>query len=216
MSCKFGRLAPVIVFVCLFVCACATVGFAQDLDNVTISGKVADSNNAPIVGATVTATLVTNNIERTVTSDEDGRYRIVGLRPGLYKVRASSGGFGAKENTDLETLAGQNVQLDFLLVPGDVVVEQTVTIEEDVSTVDTTRTVVGGTVTGREIEELPVNSRNALDLVLTLGGTSEEALSVRDLAEDRNQNPNTPPLEQGNFLGDIHTSHTKLSYSAQI
>ncbi|MCU1290762.1 MAG: hypothetical protein JWN60_2991, partial [Acidobacteria bacterium] len=50
--------------------------------------------------------------------------------------------------------------------------------------VDTTRTVVGGTVTQREIEELPNSSRNALDLVFTLGGVTEEPLSTRDLAED--------------------------------
>ncbi len=95
-------------------------GFAQDLDNVTISGKIIDTNNAPIVGASVTATLVTTNVERTVVTDEDGRYRFVELKPGIYKVRASQNGFGTKEKTDLETIAGQNVQLDFSLAPGDV------------------------------------------------------------------------------------------------
>src|SRR4029078_2933286 len=64
---------------------------------------------------------------------------------------------------------------------------------------DTTRTIVGSTITQREIEELPNNSRNPLDLVLTLGGTSEEAISTRDLADDRNSNPRSTPLEQGNF-----------------
>ncbi|NJM53956.1 MAG: TonB-dependent receptor [Blastocatellia bacterium] len=59
--------------------------------------------------------------------------------------------------------------------------------------------MVGGTITSKEIEEIPVNTRNPLDLVLTLGGTSEEALSTRDLAEDRNQSPATAPAEQGNF-----------------
>jgi len=191
----FGRFAPVLIFVFILFSA----SFAQDLDDVTISGRIVDSNNAPIVSASVTATLVTTNVERTVVTDDEGRYRIVELQPGLYKVRASSTGFGTKEKIDLETIAGQNVQIDFSLAPGDVRAEQTVTIEADTTTVDVTRTVVGGTITEREIEELPVNSRNALDLVLTLGGTSEEALSVRDLAEDRNQNPNTPPLEQGNF-----------------
>ena len=51
--------------------------------------------------------------------------------------------------------------------------------------VDTTRTVVGGTVTQREIEELPNNTRDPLDLVFTLGGVTEEQLSTRDLAGDR-------------------------------
>lgn len=152
MRSKFGRLAPVIIFVCFLVFGSATLNFAQDLDNVTFSGKVVDANNAPIVGASVTATLVTTGIERTVTTDGDGRYRIIELQPGLYKVTSSRTGFGTQEKTDLETVAGQNVQLDFTLAVGDVRVEQTVTLEEDTTIVDTTRTIVGGTVTEREIE----------------------------------------------------------------
>ncbi len=214
MKSLFGRFAFAVCFIFAAVFAFAAPGYAQDLDNVTFTGRVLDPNNLPIVGASVTATLVTTNIERTVTTDGEGRYRIIELQPGLYKVRASQTGFGANEKINLETVAGQNVQLDFALSPGDVAVEQTVTIEQDLSTIDITRTIVGGTITEREIEELPVNSRNPLDLVLTLGGTSEEALSVRDLAEDRNQNPNSPPLEQGNFLTDIHTSHRRHSYFA--
>lgn len=175
-------------------------GFAQDLDNVSISGKITDSNNAPVVGANVTATLTTTGVERSVVTNEDGVYRLITLPPGNYTVKFSATGFGNKEQKDLITVAGQNVQLNISLAPAGVTAEQTITIDgDDAPLVDTTRTVVGGTITSRELEELPVNTRNALDLVLTLGGTAEEALSVRDLAEDRFQSPSTPPLEQGNF-----------------
>ncbi|MDQ3043354.1 MAG: TonB-dependent receptor, partial [Acidobacteriota bacterium] len=79
-----------------------------------------------------------------------------------------------------------NVQLDLSLAPGDVRAEQTVTIEaDDAPAVDTTRTVVGGTVTEREIEELPNSTRDPYDLVFTLGGVTEEPLSTRDLSGDR-------------------------------
>ncbi len=173
---------------------------AQDLDDVTISGKVVDSNNLPIVGVTVTATLIETGLERTVTTNGEGRYRIIELQPGTYKVSASQTGFGTKEKIDLQTISGQNVQLDFRLAPADVQVETLVSVtDEDAPIVDTTRTIVGGTVTQREIEELPNNSRNPFDLVLTLGGVTEEALSTRDLAEDRNSNPRSTPTEQGNF-----------------
>jgi len=154
MKTFIGRFASAIRFVFLAIFAFAATGFAQDLDDVTISGRIVDSNNAPVVGASVTATLTTTNVERTVTTDEEGRYRLVELQPGLYKVRASQTGFGTKETTELATIAGQNVQLDLSLAPGDVRAEQTVTIEaDDAPAVDTTRTVVGGTVTEREIEE---------------------------------------------------------------
>jgi hypothetical protein len=200
MKSLFGKRVLSIFAFALFIFIFSSVGFAQDLDDVSISGKITDSNNAPIVGATVVVTLTTTGIERTVVTNEDGRYRIVELAPGNYKVKASAQGFGAKEQVDLITIAGQNVQLNLSLAPANVQAEQTVTIGgDDAPLIDTTRTVVGGTITEREIEELPNNSRNPLDLIYTLGGVTEEALSTRDLAEDRNSNARSTPTEQGNF-----------------
>lgn len=204
MKSVFGRLSFSAILLSFLLFTFAVSGFAQDLDDVTISGKVADTNGAAIVGATVTATQIEKNIERTVVTDDDGRYRIVDLQPGTYKVKTTSQGFGAKEQIDLVTIAGQNVQLDFSLAPAGVQAEQTVTIGgDDAPVVDTTRTVVGGTVTEREIEELPNNTRNPLDLVFTLGGVTEEALSTRDLANDRGGRgitaPGTTPEEAGIF-----------------
>lgn len=219
----FGKLAFSSFFAfCLLILLSANV-FAQDLDDVTISGKVVDSNNAPIVGATVTATLVSTNIERNVTTNEDGFYRLIELAPGIYKVKVSASGFGAKERIDLQTLSGQNLQLDFSLSPADVQVEQTVTVtEEDAPAIDTTRTVVGGTVAQREIEELPNNTRNPLDLVFTLGGVTEEPLSTRDLSEDRGQRglsaPGTTPEEAGTSLQTFvfRTRNFRISRKSSI
>ncbi len=174
--------------------------FSQDLDTVTISGKITDSNGAALPGATVTTSLDSTGAERNAITNEDGRFRIIQLTPGTYSLKVEAKGFGTQERKNLVTIAAQNLQLDFKLAPADVKIDTIVAVDEDNSpAVDTTRTIVGGTITERQIEELPVNSRNALDLVLTLGGTSEEALSTRDLSDDRNQNSPTAPAEQGNF-----------------
>nr|MBA3352842.1 carboxypeptidase regulatory-like domain-containing protein [Blastocatellia bacterium] len=181
--------------------------FSQDLDDVTIAGKVIDSHNMPIVGASVAATHVESGTGRTVTSDEEGRYRFIELKPGVYKLNAFASGFGPIETAHLSTVSGKNIQLDLSLSPAGVSASTTVAVSDaDVPLVDITRTIVGGTVTQREIEELPNNTRNALDLVFTLGGVAEEALSVRDAAEDRarptgdsNNDPRPAPLESGIF-----------------
>src|SRR2546425_7983940 len=170
---------------------------AQDLDNVTISGKVTDQNGAVIPGATVTATLVATKVERTVVADGDGNYKLIQLAPGVYNIKASFTGFAAEEKTNLTTIAAQNVQLDFILKPAGVTAEAVVVSAADAAKVDTTRTVVGGTVTTREIEALPVASRSPLDLIFTLGGVSEEPLSTRDLADARNAR--STPEEAGSF-----------------
>jgi hypothetical protein len=174
--------------------------FAQDLDDVTVSGRITDPNNAPVAGATVTATLSATGAARTVIANDDGRYRIIELAPGTYSIKTTMPGFAAQEKTELVTSAGQNVRLDFALALSSVTAEQTITLDGDHDPViDPTRTIVGASLTERELEEIPNVSRSPLDLVLTLGGTSEEALSTRDLADDRNANPRATPFEQGNF-----------------
>jgi outer membrane receptor protein involved in Fe transport len=190
--------------VALFVLVCCLAAASQDLDDVTVSGQITDSNRLAIVGATVTVTAVETGVERTVVTDVDGRYRIIKLKPGNYKIKVTQTGFGPLETPAVATVAAQNVVKDFTLLPAGVTAEQTVQVtDDDAPVVDTTRTIVGGTVTAREIEELPVDSRNALDLVLTLGGTAEEQLSTRDLASDRGTRglsaPGTTPEEAGIF-----------------
>ncbi|HEX8890494.1 MAG TPA: TonB-dependent receptor [Pyrinomonadaceae bacterium] len=176
-----------------------SISLAQDLDNVTINGRVTDQNGAIIPGATVTAVLVKTSVERSVTANDEGRYKLIQLDPGEYTLRVSSSGFSTEEKTNLVTIAGQNVQLDFTLRPADVTASQVVVDEADTPPVDTTRTVVGGTVTTEEVEALPNATRSPLDLIFTLGGVTEEPLSTRDLAEDRNTNPNSTPEEAGTF-----------------
>ncbi|MDQ3820362.1 MAG: carboxypeptidase regulatory-like domain-containing protein [Acidobacteriota bacterium] len=172
---------------------------AQDLDTVTMSGRVTDQNGAIIPGATVTAVLFKTSSVRSVASDDEGRYKIIQLEPGGYTIRVSMLGFATEEKTHITTSAGQNVQLDFTLRPAGVTAPQVVVEESDTPPVDTSRTVVGGAVTTEEVEALPNNSRSPLDLIFTLGGVSEEPLSTSDLAEDRNTNPNQTPEEAGTF-----------------
>jgi hypothetical protein len=172
---------------------------AQDLDNVTITGRVLDQNGAIIPGATVEAVLVNTGVIRTTVTDDEGRYRIIQLEPGIYNLRALSTGFAPLERRELPLIAGKNVQLDFTLVPQGVTVDPVVVTAADTPAVDTTRTVVGGTVTTHEVESLPVATRSPLDLIFTLPGVSEEALSTRDLAEDRNASAANTPEEAGTF-----------------
>lgn len=201
------RLAPRFLFSTLLVAfLTATMlvvhpgdAAAQDLDNVTMTGRVTDQNGAIIPGATVTSTLVSTGNERSVVTDSDGRYRLIQLEPGVYNLKISFTNFASEERLALTTIAGQNVQLDFTLRPPELQAGAMVISEADAPAVDTTRTVVGGTVTALEVESLPVASRSPLDLIFTLPGVSEEALSTRDLAEDRNTSPANTPEESGTF-----------------
>ena len=191
-----GYLRTVFLIAVMLIFALALS--AQDLDTVTIAGRVTDQNGASIPGATVAAVLTKTGVTRTINADDVGRYRIIQLEPGVYTLRFSSAGFATQEKTGLTVVAGQNVQLDIVMLPQGVVVEPLVVSAADTPAIDTTRTVVGGTITTREVESLPVFSRSPLDLIFTLPGVTEEPLSTRDLAEDRKANANTPE-EAGSF-----------------
>jgi hypothetical protein len=169
----------------ILIISLSTIAPAQDLDEVSFSGVVADLNGAVIPGARVTARLVTTGAERAAVADGEGRYRLIELQPGAYTLRAERAGFAAEEKRELFTLAGQSLRLDFTLRPAALTAAQTIVSERDAPAIDTTRTVAGGAVTREELEQLPLSSRAPLDSVFLLGGVTEEPLSTRDAAEDR-------------------------------
>jgi len=86
--------AAALTLTSLFLCVLTLS--AQDLDDVTIAGRILDSNNRPILGATVVALENSTKLQRTVTSDGEGRYKIIELRPGTYTLKVVAPGFGAK------------------------------------------------------------------------------------------------------------------------
>src|SRR4051812_25125456 len=123
---------------------------AQDLDTVTISGRVMDQNGAVVPGAEVQVTLIKTDRKRTITTDSEGRYRLIQLEPGIYVVRVSFLGFATQELTNITTVSGQSLQLDTTLLPSDVVVDPVVISDAAAPIVDTKRIVTGATLTPRE------------------------------------------------------------------
>jgi carboxypeptidase family protein/TonB-dependent receptor-like protein len=173
--------------------------FGQDLDTVAINGRVTDQNGAVIPGAEIEATLSKPQLKRRTTTDSDGRYRLIQLEPGAYAIRVSSAGFASQTIENIPTVSGQSLQFDLTLIPSTVVAEPVVVTTAETPAVDTKRTVVGATLTLNETKSLPLATRSPLDLIFTLPGITEEPLSTRDLAEDRNSNPANTPEEAGLF-----------------
>src|SRR5947209_5815008 len=87
------------VLCCFFLCALPAP--AQDLDNVSLSGRVTDETGALILDATVTAVLVSTNAARAVKTDAAGRYHLIELAPGAYNVKATSLGFAVAEQNGI-------------------------------------------------------------------------------------------------------------------
>ena len=172
---------------------------AQDLDTVTINGRIQDQNLAVIPGALVELFHTKTGAVRNTTTAADGKYTLIQLPPGTYTIKVSADGFGALEVTNVIAVSGRNLQLDRILYPASLQPDAVVVATSDSQPIDIKRTVVGSTLTVRETESLPVSTRSSLDLIFLLPGVTEEPLSIRDLAEDRNTSPNQTPEEAGTF-----------------
>ena len=172
---------------------------AQDLDNVTISGRVLDQNSDVLPDSTVTVVVVKTGVTRLTRTDGSGRYRFNQLEPGVYTLSVSAAGFAPQAKQNINTIAGQNLQLDLTLYPEGAIVDPVLVTSVAVPAVDTTRSVVGGTLATLEVESLPLATRSPLALIFTLGGVTEEPLSTRELAEDRDASQSSAPEEAGSF-----------------
>lgn len=121
----------------LLILFCGGAGVAQRATG-TLRGQVTDQTGAVVVGATITAIDATPTAQgaketaggtgntKTSQTDDEGRYTISGLTPGIYVVRAEAQGFAAFENPQVEIAAGEREILDITL--GVSVQQQEVTV----------------------------------------------------------------------------------------
>lgn len=140
---------------------------AQDA-NGRVVGTVTDTQGAAIAGARIIVTNVgTNGVSDTVTNNE-GYYQVLQLPVGSYTVSAEHAGFGKVVTAATPLDIGQTLRIDVHLKPGSVV--ETVQVEAESAQVETVNATLGATVTGTQIQNLPLNGRNTLDLALTQPG----------------------------------------------
>ena len=160
----------------------ATVSAQQTVTSATLSGRIEDANGAALPGATVTAINAETNQTQTLTSDAEGRYRFSYLPVATYQLRAEKIGF-APAHKLLTLTVGQALDVSLrLLVAG--VAESVNVVDADVPVVETARTQIAETIVPQEIDNLPLNGRNYLDLAaLTPGVTRTNPVSNQRFPE---------------------------------
>jgi hypothetical protein len=172
----------------------------DDLDRVSFSGRVVDTAGNVVVGARIVGVRLGTGSELMVASDERGEYRLGHLPPGRYQVRAEAPGFATVASPYFETVAGETIRYDFTLGPGRIVEVLQVDGGRESTRIDTARMVTGATIDRAGIVNLPVESRNVLDLVHLLPATALPGLSDHELAEgDRQVGYRKTPEESGIF-----------------
>lgn len=142
----------------LIVLSLLPAGAAAQYETGTISGTATDSSGGALPDAQIEAKNVGTNVTRTTVSDAAGRYRIPDLPLGNYDVQASKTGFQTLVHKGVTLTVGANLLVDFSLQVGQV--SQTVTVESEVSRVETQTASVSSLVTPTQVSQLPLNGRN--------------------------------------------------------
>ena len=134
----------------------------------TILGTVTDSSNAIVSGASVKITNTSTNVEVRTTSGTAGDYYISSLNPGPYKVTVESPGFQKSVTNTVTLTVDQKVRVDVLLKPG--AVTETMQVTAQAVTLDTDSAALSQLVSQQQVEELPLNGRNFMQLLLIGAG----------------------------------------------
>ena len=134
----------------------------------TIIGTVADETKAALPGANVTATDQATGRAITAVTDERGEYRLVNVPPGKYTILAELSGFTSVSLRDVELLVGQNARIPISMRLASL--SETLTVLGQSPLVDTASSQVVGNIDRRQMEELPVQGRNWMELSKLIKG----------------------------------------------
>ncbi len=132
-----------------------------------VSGTVRDSQSLPVAHATVRFKALNTGATRAVTTNESGLFYAPALLPDDYELTTTASGFAPVAQT-LHLEVGQKLAVDVALKIG--AVQQGVDVRASTDILRTTDASVGEVVEPESIQELPLNGRMLIDLVLTVPG----------------------------------------------
>ena len=142
--------------------------YAQGLSTASLSGQISDPANALVPSATITLKSPYTGWERTQTASPNGQYSFSAVPVGVYAVSISAPGFSTFSQTGLRLNVNTTSTLNVRLAVG--AVSDSVTVQADALMVNTTSGTLSQTIQQRYIQELPLNGRNAANLVRMVPG----------------------------------------------
>ena len=160
---------------------------AQAVANATIHGSVTDATGAAVPRAQVKAIQTATGQAQTTITGNDGAYDLPNLPIGPYRLEVNATSFSTYIQSGITLQVGNNVQINVALQVG--AVNQEVSVSANAAMVETRDTSVSEVIDQRRIVDLPLNGRQATDLILLSGGA------------------NVPPGAAGRFI----TTHDYVS-----
>src|SRR5437899_10236593 len=159
---------------------------AQAIAGSQLSGVVRDSSGGAIPGAEVTATKTDTGAIRTAFTGADGSYALPNLPGGPYQLKVVLQGFNTYIRDGIVLQVGSNPEINVTLTVG--AISEQVTVTANSTLVETKNTGVGQVIDNQRVMELPLNGRQATELIFLSG------LATSAPAGDLNTNKNFPTV----------------------
>ena len=160
--------------ICLSVAAmllAAPQCFGQAVAVGSLSGQVTDASGALMSGAEVTVTQTETQFNRTVTTDAQGHYLLSNLPVGPYLLSVKAQGFKTYEQRGIVLQVGSNVQANAAMQIG--AVSENIEVSAGASMVETQKNAVAQVINQTQINDLPLNGRQATQLILISGAATQ-------------------------------------------
>jgi len=182
----------VLLLVLLGLCLTGRPTAAQTTS--TIEGVVTDRQGLAIPGAEVSIAGNSFAVSKKTTTNAAGAYEVAALPAGAYTLTLSHSGFSTQATNNLEITLNRTIKIDVTLEVG--TVQQKVEVSGQIPLLETTSSSEGTTIVPQQIEEMPINGRNYLDLLQLVPGVAINRQA--DIHDD-----NTTPVlgERGNNTG---------------
>ncbi|HEX4155033.1 MAG TPA: TonB-dependent receptor [Acidobacteriaceae bacterium] len=161
--------------------------FAQA--SAALNGTVKDSTGAVIPGATLNLVEVNTHFKQTTRTSGTGVYNFTIVPPGHYTLQVAAKGFKTVVQPNFQLEVNQTSTINFALPVGSANTEVVVSAQSIV--LETSTAELGNVVTGKEVNDLPLNGRNFTELLLLTPGASP----VNPL-----QNKNGAPANIGSYV----------------
>jgi hypothetical protein len=168
-----GRLFAERPFGAIGICALLAIAFALEFPadaqvNGSINGTLLDATQAAVAGAPLVLTNTQTGDSRQLTSSEQGYFVFTDLPRGEYSLRVSVAGFRELVMSPLVLTVGQQMTVHPILEVG--TASESIEVNASALPVTTSTSSVSQLVDSKRIEQLPLNGRNALQLVSLLPG----------------------------------------------
>ena len=138
----------------------------------SIVGTATDSSGAVVPGAAATLTNTGTSEERTTRTDASGNYSFVSLRPGTYGITVQAAGFKRVTRQPITVAVESVVRIDASLEVGEAT--QAVEVRAETPLLQTQTSTLGQVVEHRQVQDLPLNGRNVLNLAALVPGVVQQ------------------------------------------